>query len=266
MLTNGGAQPEKRVLSHGWTPEKGFIQYDYGSFSEAVLLILLGLGAPVRPLPKVAWTAIRRPIQSYRDFEFLQGSPIFIHQMPMGFFDLAGQRDVLGFDYWVSSANAMKMHRQYCTDHADTSQTYAAGYWGLNASDGPAGYVAYGAPEGPADGTISPTGAICSISFTSDAALAIVNALYQKLAKALWGKYGFANAFNIDRNWFDRDVIGIDLGMALLAIENYRTRSVWNLTRTHDSIAVALRAAGFRMTIEAEPRPMQIFEGQPIRH
>ncbi len=45
----------------------------------------------------------------------------------------------------------------------------------------------------------------------------------------LWGTYGFANAFNIDRNWYDRDVIGIDLGMALLAIENYRSGIVWAL-------------------------------------
>jgi hypothetical protein len=72
----------------------------------------------------------------------------------------------------------------------------------------------------------------------------------------LWGTYGFANAFNIDRNWYDRDVIGIDLGMALLAIENYRTGTVWTLMNNFYPIAPAFRAAGFRSTSEPEPRPV----------
>jgi hypothetical protein len=74
----------------------------------------------------------------------------------------------------------------------------------------------------------------------------------------LWEKYGFANAFNLDHSWYDRDVIGIDLGMALLAIENYRTGLVWNLMNSHYAVEPALRAAGFRVTTEPEPRSLQI--------
>jgi len=257
MLTNGGAQPQKRVLSHGWTPENGFIKHNYDSYSEAILLTLLGLGAPANPLPEVTWSAIRRKKQIYGDLELLEAGPIFIHQMPIGFFDFANQRDALGYDYWVSSTNAVKMHRQFCIDHADRRKTYADGYWGLNASDGPSGYMAYGAPDGPEDGTVSPTGAICSITFMPDAATAIAQALYEKLGTQLWGKYGFANAFNIDHGWYDRHVIGIDLGMALLAIENYRTGLVWDLTNRHYATGHALRAAGFRATTEPKPRSLQ---------
>ena len=36
----------------------------------------------------------------------------------------------------------MKIHRQYCLDRAPAVQTYAQGFWGLNASDGPDGYAA----------------------------------------------------------------------------------------------------------------------------
>jgi hypothetical protein len=260
MLTNESAQPEKRVLSHGWTPENGFITHDYDSYSEAILLILLGLGAPIQPLPAISWSAIRRPKQTYHGLELLKAAPIFIHQMPAGFFCLANQRDVLGYDYWVSSTNAMKVHRQYCASRAEERQTYADGYWGLNASDGPFGYAAYGAPDGPEDGTVSPTGAICSITFTPDAAMPIARAIYEKLGTVLWGRFGFANAFNIDYNWFDRDVIGIDLGMALVAIENYRTRLVWRLMNDHYALKPALRAAGFRVTAEPGPRPLQLFD------
>jgi len=258
MLTNDGSQPEKRVMSHGWTPEKGFIRNNYDSYSESILLTLLGLGAPVQALPNETWGTIRRRKQTYRDLELLEGAPIFIHQMPIGFLNLANQRDILGYDYWVSSTNAMKVHQQYCADHAASRKTYANGYWGLNACDGPFGYIAYGAPDGPEDGTVSPTGAICSIIFTPDAAIAICRTLYEALGSMLWGKYGFANAFNIDHSWYDRDVIGIDLGMALLAIENYRSGLVWNLMNSHYAVGPALRAAGFRVTTEPEPRPLQI--------
>jgi hypothetical protein len=256
ILTNNYTQPDKKVVSHGWRPETGFITYNYDCYSEATLLYLLGLGAPINPLPFTAWEAIERPLQTYHEIESLKAGPIFIHQMASGFLYLGNHRDKLGFDYWVSSANAMKIHRQYCIDRAGEVQTYADGFWGLNASDGPDGYAAYGAPEGPADGTISPTGAICSITFTPELAISAARSLYDKPGSRIWGRYGFANAFNIDRNWYDRDVIGIDLGMALLAIENYRSGLVWTLMNECYPIAPAFKAAGLRPTLEPEPRPV----------
>ncbi len=265
MLTNQGAKPDKAVLSHGWRLENGFISYDYGSYSEAILLCLLGLGAPVNPLPERAWEAIARPRQTYAGTESLKGGPIFIHQMPSGFFYFRNQRDKLGFDYWVSSTNAMKIHRQYCLDRAAAVQTYAQGFWGLNASDGPKEYSPYGALEGPEDGTVSPTGAISSITFAPTLALPIVRLLYETFQNhGFWGKYGFGNAFNIDRNWFDQDVIGIDLGMALLSIENYRSGLVWKLMNSFYATAPALHAAGFHLTLEPEPRPLQRLAANPI--
>jgi hypothetical protein len=254
MLTNDGTQPQKKVLSHGWHPETGFIKNNYSDYSEAILLYLLGLGAPARPLPRSAWNAFERPLQTYAGIEWLKAGPIFIHQMPYGYFDLRDQRDRLGFDYWVSSTNAMKVQRQYCIDHAGQHQTYAHGFWGLNASDGPGGYVPYGVSGDPDDGTVSPTGAICSITFMPELAISTARSLYEKNSGALWGSYGFVNAFNIDRNWTSSVVIGIDLGMALLALENYRSGLIWNLINSLPSTAPALAAAGFHITAEPEPR------------
>jgi hypothetical protein len=254
MLTNNGIQPNKKVISHGWRPKTGFIEHNYSRYSEAILLYLLAMSAPVNPLPPTTWDAIERPLQTYAEFDSLKEGPIFIHQMPHGYMDLRNQRDRLGFDYWVSSTNAMKIHRQFCIDHAAERQTYARGFWGLNASDGPDGYAAYGAPEGREDGTVSPTGAISSITFTPELADSAARALYEH--DALWGNYGFVNAFNLDRNWYGRDVIGIDLGMALLAIENFQSGLVWKLMA--GSIAPGLQAAGFRHTTEPEPRPVYL--------
>ena len=254
MLTNGNAQPQKRVVSHGWYPESGFIANNYADYSEAILLYLLGLGAPSQPFTASAWDAFERPLQTYAGIEWLKAGPIFIHQMPYGYFDLHHQRDRIGFDYWASSTNAMRVHRQYCLDHTGERQTYAQGFWGLNASDGPDGYVAYGILGDPEDGTVSPTGAICSITFTPELAISAARAFYEKDNGALWGNYGFVNALNVDRNWASSVVIGIDLGMVLLAIENHRTGLIWNLNNSLPSTAQALAAAGFHLTAESEPR------------
>ena len=260
MLTNNGAEPDKNLLSHGWKPETGFISYDYGTYNEAILLYLLGLGAPVNPLPDRVWPGIRRSLQTYASTESLKGGPIFVHQMPHGFFYFRSQRDKLGFDYWVSSTNAMRIQYQYCIDRATEFQTYAEGFWGLNAGDGPDGYAAYGVIDSPDDGTVSPTGAISAILFLPTIALSAARSLYTKIGYALWGTYGFANAFNIDRNWFARDVIGIDLGMELLSIENHRSGLVWTLMDSFYSVAPARRAAGFHVTSEPEPRPVHRVE------
>jgi hypothetical protein len=78
--------------------------------------------------------------------------------------------------------------------------------------------------------------------------------MYEKDGGALWGKYGFTNAFNIDRDWHSPDVIGIDLGMALLALENYRSGLIWKLMSGFYGTTQALAAAGFRETRGDEAR------------
>src|SRR5258708_34655590 len=147
----------------------------------------------------------------------------------------------------------MKMNDWFCV-RSKTRKTYVEGFWGLNASDGPERYTSYGVLGGREDGTVSPTGAIASVTFTPDLAISIAQAMYEKDGGALWGKYGFTNAFNVDRNWHSPDVIGIDLGMALLAIENYRSGLIWKLMNGFAGTPKALAAAGFHSTIEPEPR------------
>ena len=64
-----------------------------------------------------------------------------------------------------------------------------------------------------------------------------------------WGRYGFANAINPSRNWNDTDVIGIDLGMMLLAVENHRTGLIWRLMASHPAIQKGMSAAGFHKVV-----------------
>jgi len=76
------------------------------------------------------------------------------------------------------------------------------------------GYRAYGAPGWVEhDGTVAPTAAMTSIIFTPDLSQRAAKAIYDRYSARLWGRYGFGNAFNVDRDWYDPEVIGIDLGM-----------------------------------------------------
>jgi hypothetical protein len=179
-----------------------------------------------------------------------------MHQMAHAYYDFKDLRDPLGWDYWVSSANATRINRQFCIDNASKRKTYGPQTWGLNASDGPDGYIAYGVPA-PEDGTVSPSGALASILFTPDLSKAAAREMYSRFGDRIWGRYGFADSFNVDRGWYDPDVIGIDLGMVLLAIEDYRTGRIWKLLRSHPATVRALEAAGLRKTTEPAPRPLR---------
>ena len=257
LLTNGGAQPDKLRLCHGWKPESGFLPYDYG-FSEATLIYLLALGSPTHPIDAVSWRAMGHPIVSYGGLQTLAGGPIFMQQMPLIFFDMKNKRDDLGYDYWVSATHSIEINRLYCLSKANERASYGADFWGLNASDAPGGYTAFGAPNGPENGTLSPTGVFASLPFAPDLTERAGRALSRDYGDRLWGRYGFGNAYNVDRNWFDDEVIGIDLGMALLSIENARSALVWRLMNGQTATRRAYEALGLRVTVESEPRALWV--------
>lgn len=206
-----------------------------------------GDGAPDNPLPPESWREWDRNQVTYGKRTTLASGPIFLHEMAQAFYNFRGKRDVLGYSYWVSSEQAVQINRQYCLDLANAGKRrgYAADIWGLNACDGPDGYKAYGAPPSEEDGTVSPTGAIAALLFAPDLARSAADAMYARYGDKIWGRYGFSNGFNPDRNWYDQDVIGIDLGMALLAIEDVQTGLPWKLLASHPATQRALKAAGF---------------------
>ena len=256
MRTNGGAKPDKMTLAMGWKPESGFLDNNWDHYCELMYLYLLGMGAKTDPLPRESWAAWKRTVIEYGGRKTLEGGPIFMHQMAQEYYDFKDRRDTLGWDYWVSSQQAMQINRQFCLDHAAARKSYGPNLWGLNASDGPDGYSAFGAP-GPENGTLSPTGALAAIQFTPDIAKAAGQEMYTRFSDRLWGRYGFSDSFNLDRDWFDPDVLGIDLGMALLAIEDVHSGLPQHLLASHPATARAFAKAGLHTTRERTPRPLQ---------
>lgn len=253
MLTDGGEKPDEKTLGHGWKPETGFLRNRWNAYSEHMFLYLLAMGAP-EPIPAECWDAWARPLVQYKEYELLLGGPLFIHQMSHAYIDFKGKRDRLGYNYWVSSRNTTLAQRAFCIEHSNRFKTYDTDVWGLTASDGPDGYRAYGAPGWVEhDGTVAPTASITSIIFTPSESIRAIKTIYDRYHTKLWGRYGFGNAFNVDRDWWDREVIGIDLGMMLLALENHQNRgSVWEVCAKIPAIQRGLQTAGFHETRERD--------------
>jgi hypothetical protein len=256
MRTNGDEKPQKLVVSMGWHPEDGFIPSNWEHYCELLQLYLLGFSSRRDPLPTESWNAWERNKVEYAGLTTLAGGPIFMHEMSHLYFNFKDKRDGAGWDYWVSSFNAVKINRQFCIDKSAGRKSYGPDIWGLNADDAPDGYRAYSAPGSDEDGTVSPTGAIAAILFTPDAARAAGLAMYERVKDQCWGRYGFGNAFNLDKDWYDKDVIGIDLGMALLAIEDAHSGLPWKLMASHRGLQRAWKLAGFHVTHEPAPRPL----------
>ena len=65
MLTDGGQKPDSTTLCHGWKPELGFLPSRWDSYSEHMVLYLLAIGSPTRPIPAATWDAWDRPEGEY---------------------------------------------------------------------------------------------------------------------------------------------------------------------------------------------------------
>lgn len=256
MLTDGGAKPAELTLCMGWKPESGFLHSRWDTYCEHIILYILGLGATRHPLPRAAWAAWSRKIEENEGFDVIAPGPIFMHQMSQGYLDLRGRRDGLGYDYWQNSINAHLANAFFCARHEARFTSYRGGVWGLNASDIPSGYGTRSPQEDQQDGTICPTGAAAGLPFVPELSTRAIAQIHERYGGQIWGGYGFADAFNADLNWWGPDVIGIDLGMALVSIENARSSFVWRLMSGSPIIQRGLRAAGFHRTSEPPPRPV----------
>ena len=67
-----------------------------------------------------------------------------------------------------------------------------------------------------------------SIVFDPIASLNGLKDLYEKHGSFLYGKYGFKDAFNADKDWWAEEYLGIDVGITAVMIENYRSGLVWS--------------------------------------
>lgn len=238
---------DRGLISHGWTPEDGFLPYRWDQYSEHTLLYLLAIASPTHPVPAGAWRAWRRDPNSYAGQSFIGSAPLFTFQYSHAWVDFRGRQEQgTGIDYFQNSVTATLAHRIFCRDLARDFASYAEDLWGISPSDSLNGYKAWGGPPRDAsiDGTIVPSAAAGSLMFTPEISLAALKAMRRRFGERLYGRYGFRNAFNPVTGWFSEDVIGIELGITLLSAENLRSGFVWKWFMKNPEAARALERAG----------------------
>jgi hypothetical protein len=235
------------LLPHGWTPEIGFLPYRWDLYSELMMMYLLGLGSSSHPLRENTWSAWKRMQFEYDGLRYIGSfAPLFVHQYSQAWFDFRGKRDKYA-DYFENSAIATDVHRRFCLELARQFPSYSDDLWGITASDSQNGYVIWGGPPatGPIDGTVVPSAPAGSLPFLPQPTMRVLRTTQNRYSAA-WGKYGFVNAFNPLKNWYDSSFIGIDTGITMLMAENARTGFVWNTFMKSPEARRGMERAGFR--------------------
>ncbi len=245
------------ALAMGWFPSTGFLGANWIGYNEAMLLYVLGLGAPTNPLAPAAWTNWTSGYswQTNYGLSFVAFPPLFGHQYSHCWLDFRHIADpymqAKGITYFENSRRATLAQRLYCMANPQRFAGYSGNVWGLTACDGPGsagfyGYIARGAPPPQNDdGTLAPTAPGGSLPFAAEVCLPTLRYLYTQFRTNIWTGYGFRDAFNLQTNWWDADVIGIDQGPILLMVENYRSQKVWQVFARNPEIQAGLAAAGF---------------------
>jgi hypothetical protein len=231
-----------------WTPEFGFSSQRWDYYCESLMLYLLSIGSPTKPLPAQSWNHIHRPVMTYEQYRFISiAAPLFVHQYSHAWFDFRGKRDEYA-DYFENSTIACRAHREFCVELGKKFPCYSGDTWGITSSDSSKGYVAWGGPpsQGPIDGTIVPAAAAGSLPFIYDESVAVLQTLRARYGEKIWKRYGFVDAFNPLTGWVSSDVIGIDVGISMLMAENARSHFVWNAFAQNPEVHVAMRKAGFQ--------------------
>ena len=266
----------------GWTPENGFITYDWKGYMESMVLLIIAMGSPTHPVPAEVWPRYASTYlwANHLGQDYINFGPLFGHQFSHVWIDFRGVRDAYmgakGIDYAENTRRATYAQRTYATQNPGQWKGYGANIWGISACDGPADvtltvegrqrtfltYAARGvSTQGVLDdGTITPNAAAGSLPFTPEISIPALQEMRRRFGDHFYGQYGFPDSFNETfpaganlyhgktvpgLGWFDTDYLGIDQGLILTMVENYRSGFVWNLMRTHPCVVLGMQRAGF---------------------
>jgi len=265
------AAPRPPAIAMDWGRRRGFADYDWIGYNEAMLMYILAIGSRTHPLPAAAWSAYtagyRRSWGVHQGYRYLGFGPLFGHEFSQVWIDFRGIADPFmrahGIDYFINSRRAVLAQRRYAIEDPDRWRDYGADIWGLSASDGPGdersevdgtvrkfwGYEARGDDgDAPDDGTLAPLAVVAALPFAPQRVEAAITELKARFGARIYGRYGFVDAFNPSfgrGGWFDHAYVAIDTGAALAMLENYRSGLIWNLARRNHEIVRGLRRAGF---------------------
>ncbi len=238
----------ERVDFRYWTAPQGLLRHGSdrrGNFlpcvwdrlnGETVFLYVLAAGADdARAWPAHGWSALGPFFGTVGGLHFLSSDlGLFVFQYGLDLLDLEAWHEPGGLDLHGHAARAVDANYRHCRAAAGRFKTYRD-YWGLSAGDGPGDsadrdtYRCY-APAEPLDGTAHLTATLASVAHRPALVLDNLRRARNERRASL-GRYGFSNV-NVDRAWVGRDLVGIDAGAAVLALDNFlaanRVRDVFH--------------------------------------
>lgn len=268
---------QTKLFYMGYSPETGF-SGAWDHMAEQLMLYVLGSGSSTNSISnqhyniimniqknsyKGIYNSTKNPELSVKEpFYYSFNGSLFQHQFTHAFIDFRDIEDKDGTNWFNNAVLATKANYAYVQDHKDRYKTYSEFSWGLSASDGPGEYNAYGAQPAKSNthnGTIAPYAAIASINYLPK--LVGQTAVHYYKTEGLWGEYGFIDAYNLGpvnpdqlpniankTPWFGKDVIGIDKGVTLIMISNYKNNIIWNQVMKNDNIRAGLSILGYQKT------------------
>ncbi len=220
----------------GWTPEDKMMKAKWNYYTDEILLMsVLALGTDDEISEEVFYTFTRQK-KSYKDsnrFIVSWTGSLFTYQYANIWLDLRYMRDKEGIDWNENSRSAIKAQIAYCADNSGKYSSLKDGAWGISSCETEDGYtMAMGAvPCGQTmpefDGTVSISGSVGSMIFAPFDSMNAAKYYYSR--PELWGRYGLKNAFNDDKKWISDTSFGIDTGLVLLSLENFRSGLIWKL-------------------------------------
>ncbi|VEU81212.1 glucoamylase family protein [Haploplasma axanthum] len=268
----------RKMFYMSYKPEQGH-SGAWDHVAEQLILYVLAAGAPtyktddslyktVKNIAKQSYTgrytSTKNPELSVSEnFYYNYDGSLFQYQFSHAFVDFRNIVDAEGTNWFDNSVLATKAHYAFVQDESEKYLTYNKNSWGISAGDGPGEYRAYGgrpAKNNTHNGTVAPYAAIASINYMTEEAKNA--AVYFKTLEKLNGEFGFKDSFNLgpvdpnynpvlaakipDGGWFASDYIGIDKGITLLMVENYRNDLIWNLFMQNEYIKSGLEVLGFK--------------------
>ncbi|MDA8870656.1 hypothetical protein N9H93_04650 [Rhizobiaceae bacterium] len=265
------ARDDSQTLAQGWTPENGFIRYAWEGYSEALLLYALAAGSPSHRLPEngfSGWTATYQWERQYGQ-DVLYAGPLFIHLFSHAWMDTRGVTDPYmterGTDYFANTQAAIAIQRAYAEHNPRNFMGYGPLSWGITACDGPDGqrdtkdgrtirafgYSARGVPFGPDDGTLCPWLALAALPYAPADCLDALDHTLATWPDTLVGGR-FPGSFNPSIPgddgapcWRSNAVYGLDQGLIVIMVENFRTGMIWDLWRRIPALREGLSRMGF---------------------
>jgi hypothetical protein len=215
------------LVRHGKGRDGQFLTSSWDRLNgETVHMYVLGVGAtPERALPLESWAALR-PFYG-------EAAGLRFNNADLGLFAFEYGLDLLDFRHWHPAGTpdlaaearlATRANRLVCRGASAAFATYRR-FWGLSDGDGPGhlpeslAYRSYG-PGQPIDGTAHLTATLAAVAQDPSAVLENLWQADRDKRLGARGRYGFSNV-NLDRGWVGPDMVGIDAGAAVLALDNY---------------------------------------------